>query len=312
MFKNKDYILSQFRLKKMSASKSDYISLERIDKTVYLPFTIYYLLFTVCYLLFTFCFLGCSKLKDNIPLAPVIGTHPEGWIDVNSEQFHGRHIAYYKWNMSVCKQCHGRDYRGGTSGSSCYTCHLTGPESCNLCHGSSQEIYPPKALNGSLSKSYIGVGAHNIHLSRDSSLRFTRQVRCVSCHIKVNRFDDPGHIGEDPDDIAEVVFDSLSITQTQNTIPNPVWNRISRTCSGTYCHGYFYNGNFELYLQNWTDSSGVTCGNCHGNPQGSPCPSGTHPQGFSRNQCYFCHSSTIDVNGQIINKSNHINGIINY
>ena len=46
--------------------------------------------------------------------------HPEGW-----EEQHGDYVE--KNGYTSCAQCHGQDYRGGTSGVSCYQCH-NGPD----------------------------------------------------------------------------------------------------------------------------------------------------------------------------------------
>ncbi|MBN1633823.1 MAG: CxxxxCH/CxxCH domain-containing protein [Ignavibacteria bacterium] len=262
-------------------------------------------------------FNGCSEVQEDLITAQEIGTHPYGWIYQGDMNFHGKYLYNYRqYNLIVCKQCHGNDYNGGVSGKTCFTCHLSSPEDCRLCHGDgSTTIYPPKALNGETSGSYIGVGTHPAHMTRDTGKRISLPVRCVACHVKLSSFEDNVHIGANPDNIAEVVFDSLSVTTTNDTTPNPIWNRNTLTCSGTYCHGNFKNGNFRLQTPNyqdpvWNNPMSSACGSCHGNPQsGNPMPGGTHPQNFST--C-FCHSSVINTQLQFINRAKHINGIVNY
>jgi len=265
---------------------------------------------------------SCSKLEDNLVTAPTAGIHPDGWTNPVNANFHGKYFFSNKWDFKFCTQCHGADYNGGNTGKSCNdpACHGSStPEDCRLCHGDrSTTIFPPVALNGSSSITYIGVGTHNTHLNRDSSLRNSARLRCVSCHKSISGFFDPNHIGSNPDNIAEVVFDSLSITTTNGITPNPVWSRTNpQSCAVTYCHGNFKNGNYRLNpttMQNpvWTDPNSVYCGTCHGNPStGNPLPGGTHVQGFTINNCYFCHGAVISSTGNIINKSKHINGVIN-
>ncbi|MFQ6617432.1 MAG: CxxxxCH/CxxCH domain-containing protein [Fidelibacterota bacterium] len=53
------------------------------------------------------------------------GGHPGGWVDPASENFHGSYVAAN--SFSSCNECHGKDYRGGTSDVSCYSCHAGGP-----------------------------------------------------------------------------------------------------------------------------------------------------------------------------------------
>jgi len=258
---------------------------------------------------------GCSKVEDNLTTVPNTGTHPAGWSDETNINFHGKYIFdNKKWDMAVCKQCHGNDYQGGVSGISCITCHPTTPEDCRLCHGNgSNTIYPPKALNGETSGSYIGVGTHPDHLSSDTSQRISKPVQCVSCHIKLSGFSDPAHFGNEPDNIAEIIFDSLSITTTGGITPVPVWNRNDLTCSAGYCHGNFTNGTYRLLTNpskpKWNDPTSVKCGSCHGDGQDNPLPGGTHPPVA---MCGICHASVINLQNQFINKTKHVNGVIDY
>ncbi len=51
-------------------------------------------------------------------------THPTGqvWLDKKSSRFHGIDARN---DLAACAQCHGDDYRGGTSGVGCYSCHFS-------------------------------------------------------------------------------------------------------------------------------------------------------------------------------------------
>ena len=254
---------------------------------------------------------GCSKLKDNLVIAPESTIHQTGWTDAGSANFHGNYISSKKWNMTECTQCHGTNFRGGSSGKDCNTCHTGGVTDCKLCHGSvaNNTIWPPKALNGQTAVSYIGVGVHDIHMTRDSTRRNSARVRCVACHRSLSSYADTNHIGNNPDNIAEVKFDSLSITKTGTIVPSPVWNRTNKTCSGTYCHGNFKGGNTTA-APVWTTAGTLNCGTCHGNPTtANPLPPLPHPQYSS---CWWCHAPVINDQMKIINKSLHINGVVNF
>ena len=52
-----------------------------------------------------------------------VASHQTGqvWLDRKSAAFHG---IPAKQNVLQCAACHGSDYRGGTAGVSCYTCHF--------------------------------------------------------------------------------------------------------------------------------------------------------------------------------------------
>lgn len=261
---------------------------------------------------------GCSELDNDTVLAPDIDTHPDGWANPSSGNFHGQYIIDNKqWNLNQCKSCHGGDYTGGTSGSSCLGCHTGsgGPQNCRLCHGNSEHSNPPKALNGDTSVSYVGVGVHMLHRFP----QYSASVSCDECHTDFNGFDDPLHIGDNPDGIAEVNFGPLARNSIGGGItPDPQWDRNNVTCSSVYCHGTFKDGNLNA-VGIWTDPNSVVCGTCHGNPTtGNPTPQNNgqfNPPHFSFmtiNSCYVCHESVINPQGVIIDKPKHINGEVNY
>lgn len=271
---------------------------------------------------------GCSELAQNLVTAPTIGAHPDGWADVNSANFHGKYIfANNLWNLAQCRSCHGADYKGGSTGKSCLTCHTDqgGPEACNTCHGDSRNQdefypghpYPPFSLGGDSLETDRGVGVHNHHLSPDTLERYSRQVRCVSCHQTVNNFNDLTHF-QNSQGQATIHFDSLALNVLpgDTLVPNPAYDRAANKCSNVYCHGYFKQGN-RNFQPVFNDPESVTCGSCHGDPiSGNPTPGypnnvlPPHFQFLTIHDCYLCHNATINANGDIIRVSNHINGVV--
>ena len=260
---------------------------------------------------------GCSELDNSVALAPEIRSHAVGWSNPASENFHGKYISMNKWDLSQCKTCHGGDYSGGTSGSSCLGCHSNsnGPENCRTCHGNSDHANPPQALNGDTLTTSLGVGMHMSH-------RFTTYgaaLSCEDCHRDINGFDDPNHIGPNPDGIAEIVFGTRAYDTLSGPIrPNPNWDRNTATCSSVYCHGTFKEGNVDA-VGIWTNAGSVTCGTCHGDPNsGNPTPqvngvfTAPHYAFMNETNCYICHSTVMSPNGSILDKELHINGQVNY
>jgi predicted CxxxxCH...CXXCH cytochrome family protein len=237
--------------------------------------------------------------------------HSTGWFNPSdTANFHGNYILKNSWNLENCKSCHGDNYQGGISQKTCYTCHEDGPQGCYVCHGdpSTHNTWPPKSLFGHTLNTEQGVGAHDVHMNPDSNLRISRLVECTECHRQVTNFYDTNHIGVTPG-TAEVIFGTLAKTVTSGSIPNPVWNSSTQTCSNVYCHGYFKNGN-KTAVATFTNPGSVVCGSCHGNPNtGDPTPGGhsTYPT-----NCSLCHGVVIDANRNIINKSKHINGIVDF
>jgi len=252
---------------------------------------------------------ACADCHDLFP-------HPTGFADLSSPSFHGNYIKQeLNWNLEQCQSCHGTDFSGGSTGSSCNVCHTGpgGPEACNTCHGSQTNIAPPKDLSGNVSRSFRGVGAHQDHVTEtDVSNGFT----CSVCHVSVNGFNDPNHI--DNQTGANVIFGNLA---TQNGLLNTQWDRDVSACGNVYCHGHFVfekaaSANPYAYAaseitgnptgMSWVQTSstgGDNCIMCHGLP----------PQGHiavSSGNCATCHGSVVNADGKIIDKTKHINGLI--
>jgi hypothetical protein len=245
--------------------------------------------------------------------------HPPAWTTPKDDNSHGVYIKNDNWRIENCQPCHGDDYRGGGSGESCYTCHTgsRGPESCNVCHGdagvSDSEIYswaPPRDVDDNLQTEYIGVGAHQVHL-RNSTWTTAYEQNCSLCHVSLAGFDDPNH----RNGIVNIDFGSEA---TNNGTVTPVWNSGNASCSDVYCHGNFIfrkEDSEEQYIYIEDEIAGLNpdmiwnnvgagqddCGTCHGLP-----PAG-HMQ---LTNCSSCHSSVVNDQNEIIDKSKHINGQI--
>jgi predicted CxxxxCH...CXXCH cytochrome family protein len=182
------------------------------------------------------------------------------------------------------------------------------PESCTMCHGNADHVYPPKSLLGHTLPTEQGVGAHVVHLSKDSTVRHSAQVECDECHLPVASYYDTNHLNASGK--ANVVFGTLAKTKTTGFTPVPVWNSTTQTCSSVYCHGYFRGGNTTA-VATFTNPGSVVCGSCHGNATtGNPKPPATHQ--YFPDQCYYCHGAVVDSSRTIISKYKHINGVVDF
>jgi len=94
--------------------------------------------------------MSCKTVKEQ----PALGPHPEGWMDPASANFHG--IPAQR-DTDDCRQCHGQDLHGGSSGVSCYQCHATFP-------------HPADWMDTTSS------GFHGVFSRQDSN------KTCVTCH----------------------------------------------------------------------------------------------------------------------------------
>jgi predicted CxxxxCH...CXXCH cytochrome family protein len=273
---------------------------------------------------------GCSKLEDNLVAPNKPGVHPAGWTNPHDMvHFHGKYIASQEWNLTQCQSCHGADYRGGTTGLSCYKCHKEegGPVACNTCHGDPHDIthpYPPYDLNGDSLETDARVGAHFHHLNKDfapDDQRKYRPVACIECHETVHSFADTSHIDPNRHGRAHLVFGPLAKDSTGwgGQHPNPTYDSSTHLCSNVYCHGSFMQGNVN-FKPKFNNPESVKCGSCHGDSAtGNPTPGAPnniqapHQSNFwtdTLKLCFACHTQTIDMNGNIIGDSLHINGVV--
>ncbi len=262
---------------------------------------------------------GCSDLKDTLP-GPVQspGVHPEGWLTKTSSDFHGGAIRGQGWDMRSCKTCHGASYNGGTSNVSCRSCHTEtlGPEHCNVCHGSTNSA-PPRDLSGNTAKTFRGVGEHQTHVMGTS---WSAPAGCSNCHIlPTASIYDTTHIGPNPGRAEVTLVGGLASRATSGVNPSPVYLEASGSCSNTYCHGAFKNGNGTNPVF-WNGGAALSgeCGSCHGDitkatlaeralPK-TAAQGGTHPNNLA---CSTCHGGVVNASLGFVNPSKHIDGYLN-
>ena len=231
------------------------------------------------------------------------------------------------WNIRAsCATCHGADYKGGEtygipdslSSKNCTRCHqqAEGPETCNTCHGSSENFAPPKDRLGNMDISEITVGVHQKHLTDTSVTIVAMNEDCMACHPDVTAFDTPTHLDDTVNDPADIQFSALASAHGAT----PVWNRDNLTCDNLYCHGgfTFYRdssdnqfayadsviigvGTTPLWTDTPSDNETDDCSLCHGQP-----PIG---HGTFGNSC-SCHSNW--SGGSISDKTTHMDGLITY
>ncbi len=257
---------------------------------------------------------GCSELDEPVEanLEPELSVHPQGWgLPPGDPNFHGTFLSARQWDLAGCRECHGEDYAGGISNSSCLPCHEQTPEDCTVCHGGADNLTgaPPEDLAGNTATDARGVGAHTVHLQGGE---LADGFDCSSCHI-VPAFDAPEHI--DANLPAELNFAGLALADTAM----PAWNTSSLSCADSYCHGNWSLSRSEsqrmnFYVENqmrgnnaspvWTDPETAECGTCHDLP-----PAGHTP--FPVEQCANCHRLVVDSELNIIDKTKHVNGMIN-
>jgi len=266
-------------------------------------------------------FAGCSELEPGISQPQALSVHKPGILTPGHANFHGTLVKENGWSMKECQSCHAADFSGGVAGATCLNCHSgdRGPESCNTCHGSfsnPSRIAPPRDLEDNFLTDSLGVGFHTKHLYENS---LGSSARCGSCHqYPGSGIYAEGHLGTD--NRAEVILKGIA---TAFGADDAVYNPEDGSCSNTYCHGNFeflrdsakaenrfaYTADRMTGIKNtvkWNQLTGneTQCGTCHGLP-----PAG-HIQ-VPLSSCYTCHPGVVDEQGNILDKSLHINGMIN-
>ena len=164
--------------------------------------------------------------------------------------------------------------------------------SCDTCHGGSGVASPPRDTSGNTVTTARGVGAHASHLGATD---WHADLQCADCHKVPTGVGDVGHI--DTPLPAEITWGALARTNGAAT----AWN--GGTCTN-YCHGQTLKPGGTLTKPAWTkvDGTQAACGTCHGAPPSSP-----HPQNTA---CEICHGMVIDANGVFVDRTKHINGVV--
>ena len=167
---------------------------------------------------------------------------------------------------------------------------------CTACHGSKANAAPPKAIDGSVSTTDIGVGAHQEHLVAG---HIAAPVACTECHPL------PTDLLSHPDPLsrpATVVFGAKA--QLYGAVPG--WNRAAARCTNTYCHGAKLSDASARADPIWNQVDGTqrSCRSCHGYP-----PAGSHPHSDA---CADCHGEVVNPDGTIRNLSRHIDGNVDF
>ncbi len=175
---------------------------------------------------------------------------------------------------------------------------------CALCHGdpdragtdaNGQVLAPAPPIDVTGATSSDAVGAHLVHLT---SPRFSKAVTCDECHVVPSS-------SAHGNGIRDVAFGTLAhnvLPGDATRIVNPVWTQGTLSCSATYCHGNFKNGN-DTNSPAWNGGqAAVTCGTCHGFPPKTVAQGGTHT---AATNCASCHSK-----GGLSDTSHHVDGTV--
>ena len=156
-------------------------------------------LLALCLLVVASLLMSCSELKTELPAASSadLKVHEDGWMVRNSPAFHATALKQTKYDLTDCATCHSKQYTGGVSGVSCYSCHSGYPHpsgfkaasghpqmlfdqsyplnQCKSCHGLTYNG------NGETVKSCMKSGCHV-----DAANAPKSPESCSACHGSFN------------------------------------------------------------------------------------------------------------------------------
>lgn len=124
---------------------------------------------------------GCSE-KQSVQ-SP---THPAGWNDVSSAEFHGKFVDESIFKSKSCQTCHGEDYQGGTSQVSCYTagCHASYPHPQGFADSSNAQNFHAGFIRSVVKWDIRGCqSCHGADYAGDGK---NPQKNCLTCHTEPN------------------------------------------------------------------------------------------------------------------------------
>jgi len=210
-------------------------------------------------------------------------------------------------------KCHGRATRN-------WGINTTAP-TCEKCHGSANTAATKgefKDTAGNPNSKYAG--SHVSHLAGTHEI--SSPITCDQCHVVPGSINSFGHMSSIP---ARLTFGSLAthdsypasntvrtMTPAYSVVTDINNNTTTRSCSNTYCHAGVRNvgdGNNPagtpsgaVPAPTWGVGVYMSCDKCHGNPPASP-----HIQ---KTNCSGCHAHVNETNSGFIDKTKHINGVV--
>ncbi len=217
------------------------------------------------------------------------GFHPVGWNAV------GQHGLAANLQLKDCTPCHGADLTGGTSGSSCDSCHVEGwRTNCTYCHGGTDNTTgaPPVDIDGTVT--LLTFAAHTVHVEEGNHAAWS----CDQCHVAPLDVLSAGHIfvGDTTPGAAEVDFaDGLSADGVYVA---------DGSCGNLYCHG-----DGAAALGSVTPDITTDCGSCHGSATAPGTLSTVHDNHLAEGAtCGECHAGTATGSDAISGPALHVDG----
>ena len=231
--------------------------------------------------------MNCSEKRE--PLA--VETHPDGWADSQSENFHALLIDESPSKYNNCATCHGNDFKGGTSKVSCSSenCHNLYPHEDDFVDEQADGFHGniiAKTLNWQLTPC---IDCHGDDFKGEGN----NEKNCFRCHQQYPHSDEYVNAASEAFhglDIANALkFDISSCTACHGNDYEGKGYEVKncRTCHEIYPHAEGFanpsSDNFHskhIATEELWDISG--CRSCHGEDYSG--------SGYTEKNCLTCHT----------------------
>lgn len=170
--------------------------------------------------------------------------HKTGWTTSNPASSHGGYLSQKNWQLGECTSCHGATFTGGTSGSSCFTCHAAYPHTVFASAGG----HPAFLLD----RGYPLDGCKTCHgATYDGSTLVHVSCMSAGCHV------DAGGQKKSPEacNTCHGEFHALATNAISAAPPKGVMGDSSTTSRSVGAH--------QKHLASGTLGSDVKCVECH-------------------------------------------------
>lgn len=229
------------------------------------------------------------------------GVHPPTFADPRTPDGHARFLRDRRYRPMIdandadaCSHCHtGTPASPAPSpapgATPCTTCHTEpdGVRACSTCHGAPGRAYPPHDACF-FPEASATAGAHAAHAG--SAPTHAEPIACATCHptptgsgVGSNVLDLATHMNTH----VEVSFDYARAGVAAS------WGADAKQCAGT-CHAH---GGAKPVVA-WTDTTHVTCTDCHGVP----------PPNHLAGPCSSCHREANADGTALASPKLHVNG----
>jgi len=178
---------------------------------------------------------SCSTPADSVEFRE----HPDGWVDGNSDNFHGLFVLDSAGKTSNCTTCHGSDLMGDADNAvpSCFECHQSYPHPDGFADPTTGGVHTQAIAD----ENWDLATCRTCHGSDYAGKNFEAKS-CLTCHIQENG----------PEACNTCHGDDVNIAP-----PEDLSGSVETTSPGVGAH------QVHLMASDITDALSFTCETCH-------------------------------------------------